>query len=172
VRTILFMGAVLVIGCVDAPITPDQLQSDGTLRPLGHAQAAFSATERQEVQQAVQVSAVLASQADGPLKDRNEFDADVGTIYLHVRADGLLQPRAVLYRWTHGDLTVLEPGALAPTDAMSLGTSFEIDPELHGHWEVEVLAESGAAAAAAKGEEPEPPRVLFHREFEVKRPSD
>jgi hypothetical protein len=166
VRTILFLSALVVSGCADAPITPDHLQSDGTLRarPLGHAQAAFSATERQQLQQAVQVSAVLAAQADGPLEDRNEFEADVGTVHLHVRADGLLQPRAVLYRWTHGDLSVLEPGQLAPTDALSLGTSFDIDPELHGHWEVEVLTEGEVAG--------EGPRVLFHREFEVKRPSD
>jgi hypothetical protein len=150
--------------CADAPITPDQLQPDGTLRPLGHAQAEFSAADRQQVQRAVQVSAVLAAEADGPLEDRSEFPADVGTIYLHVRADGLLQSRAVLYRWTHGDLSVLEPGSLAPTDALSLGTRFDIDPELHGHWEVEVLTESETPH--------EPPRVLFHREFEVKRPSD
>jgi hypothetical protein len=162
VRTILLTG-VLLSACADAPITPDQLQPDGTLRPLGHAQAEFSAADRQQLQRAVQVSAVLAAEADGPLEDRSEFPADVGTIYLHVRADGLLQPRAVLYRWTHGDLSVLEPGSLAPTDALSLGTRFDIDPELHGHWEVEVLTEEGQS---------EPPRVLFHREFEVKRPSD
>lgn len=166
------MGVVLS-GCADAPITPDQLQSDGTLRPLGHAQAEFSATPRpQQVQQAVQVSAVLAAQADGPLEDCNDFEADVGTIYLHVRADGLLQPRAVLYRWTHGDLVVLEPGSLAPTDALSLGTSFDIDPELHGHWEVEVLADAGSDPEKEGADAGSEPRVLFHREFEVKRPSD
>ncbi len=164
-RSIVLLGVLVLSGCADAPITPDQLQSGGTLRPLGHAQAEFSATPRpQQVLQAVQVSAVLAAQADGPLEDCNEFEADVGTIYLHVRADGLLQPRRVLYRWTHGDLEVLEPGSLEPTDALSLGTSFHIDPEMHGHWEVEVLTEAEAPG--------EPPRVLFHREFEVKRPSD
>ena len=153
-------------GCVDAPITPDQLQADGTLRPVGREQAAFSAAELpgQRVKQAVQVSAVLASQAEGPLQDGNLFDADVGTIHLHVRADGLLQARAVVYRWRHEELTVLEPGELSPAGSLSLGTSFDIDPELHGRWEVDVLTQPDTSG--------EHPRVLFHREFEVKRPSD
>jgi hypothetical protein len=163
-RALLFSVAFSLAACVDAPITPDQLQADGTLRPMGHEQAAFSAAERQRVQQAVQVSAVLAAQADGPLEDGNEFDADVGTIHLHVRADGLVQARAVVYRWRHEELTVLEPGALSPTGSLSLGTSFDIDPELYGRWEVDVLTQPDTSG--------ERPRVLFHREFEVKRPSD
>ena len=169
-RTILFSVALpltlALSGCVDAPITPDQLQADGSLRPMGREQAAFSAAElpSQQLQEVVQVSAVLASQAEGPLQDGNVFDADVGTIHLHVRADGLLQARAVVYRWRHEELTVLEPGRLSPAGSLSLGTSFDIDPELYGHWEVDVLTQPDTSG--------ERPRVLFHREFEVKRPSD
>lgn len=155
----------MLVGCVDAPITADQLEADGRLRSGGakHEQAAFSADERGELQAVVQVSAVLAAQAEGALEDRNEFPAEVGTVHLHLRADGLLEPRPVVYRWTHDDLSVMVPGMLAPSDSLSLGTSFDIDPELAGHWEVEVLS---------RPEHPgDEPRVLFQREFEVARPS-
>lgn len=149
---------------MDAPITSDQLEADGRLRVGGsHHQAAFEAEERDQTRAVIQVSAVLAAQADGPLEDRNEFSGDVGSVHLHLRADGLLEPRPVVYRWTHDDLSVLVPGILAPSDSLSLGTSLDIDPELTGHWQVEVLS---------RPEQPdEPPRVLFHREFEVERPS-
>jgi hypothetical protein len=150
---------LLAVGCVDAPITQNQLEEDGTLRLRGHEQSAFSAHRGQSVRQAIQVSAVLAAEDSGPLEDRNAFSADVKTIHLHVRADGLLEPRPVEFRWTHPDLTVSFDGELGPSDSMSLGASLDIDPELVGHWEVEVLT---------KPETPgEAPRVLFHREFEV-----
>lgn len=158
--------------CVDAPITADQLQADGTLRG-GYAgggvqQAALSA-EPQKIAQAVRVSAVLASQAEGPLEDRAAFSAGVGTVYLHVRADGLLNSSRVIYRWRHDDFVVEVPGTLLSTDALMLGTSFDIAPEQSGHWEVDVLADStqtadGQAAGQAPGSEPQ---VLFHREFVV-----
>ncbi len=150
-------------GCVDAPITPDQLESDGMLRSGGRAQAAFSAQERAVVQPVVQVSAVLAAEAEGALEDRSEFSADVTEVHLHLRADGLLAPRPVVYRWTHDDVSVLIPGMLAPTGALTLASSSEISPDQVGKWEVEVLTEPLAPG--------EPPQVLVHREFEVKRPS-
>lgn len=160
-----FLAAtVLASACVDAPITADQLQPDGRLRELGgHQQAAFAAEtdEVKPVKQAVQVSAVLAAEADGPLEDRNAFSADVGAIHLHVRADGLLEPRPVVYRWAHEGFEMAIPGMLAPNGAMTLGASFEIDPEQTGTWQVDVLA---GPTAAHEG-----PRVLFHREFEVER---
>ncbi len=159
--------------CVDAPITADQLQADGTLRG-GYAgggvqQAALSA-EPQKIAQAVRVSAVLASQAEGPLEDRAEFSAGVGTVYLHVRADGLLSSRRVVYRWRHGDFVAEVPGTLHSTDALMLGTSFDIAPEQSGHWEVDVLVDAvqGQGAGQAPGSEPQ---VLFHREFVVEAPA-
>lgn len=152
--------AVLLGACVDAPITADQLEPDGRLRvAYGHEQAAFAAEPTEAVRSVVQVSAVLAAEAHGPLEDRNAFPHDVGTIHLHVRADGLLAPRPVTYRWTHGEFVMIEPGVLAPEGAMTRGASFSIDPAQTGTWEVQVLSEP-----FAEGEEP---TVLFQREFEI-----
>jgi len=151
--------AVVTGGCVDAPITPAQLEDNGRLRPRGNEQAAFSAQRSPGIRRAVQVSAVLAAEDSGPLEDRNTFSADVETIHLHVRADGLLESRNVEYRWTHPDLTISFDGELGPEDAMSLGASLDIDPELVGHWEVEVLSKPEDPAQGS--------RVLFRREFEI-----
>ncbi len=159
-----------LVACVDAPITADQLQADGTLRggyaAGGMQQAALSA-EPGQVSQAVRVSAVLASEAEGPLEDRAEFGANVGTVYLHVRADGLANSRRVVYRWRHDDFVVETPGTLLTTDKLALGTRFEIAPEQSGHWEVDVL-EDTPAVGTDDGTEP---RILFHREFVVQAPS-
>ncbi|MGH1346582.1 MAG: hypothetical protein ACRBN8_33765 [Nannocystales bacterium] len=165
------IAATALAACVDAPITADQLQADGTLRGgyagSGVQQASLSA-EPQKVAQAVRVSAVLASQAEGPLEDRAEFSAGVGTVYLHVRADGLLSSRRVVYRWRHDDFVVEVPGTLLSTDALMLGTSFDIAPEQSGHWEVDVLTDVAGATDAAGGQAPgTEPQVLFHREFVV-----
>ncbi len=164
--------SVGVAACVDAPITADQLQADGSLRGAGGGgqQAAFSADAVGTTVQAVQVSAVLAAQADGPLEDRAEFAATVGTVYLHVRADGLLSPRNVTYRWRHGDFSALVPGTLEASDSMALGAHFDIDPTQAGHWEVDVLASpepSSGADGEPAGSAAAEPRVLFHREFVV-----
>lgn len=162
-RWSLVVAVALLGGCVDAPITADQLQPDGRLRVQGGEQAAFAAEPdpAKRTKRAIQVSAVLAAEADGPIEDRNAFSADVGAVHLHVRADGLLEPRPVVYRWTHGDFEMVIPGTLAPDGAMTLGASFEIDPEQAGTWQVDVLASPTAPD--------ETPRVLFHREFEVER---
>ncbi len=167
-----FGAAITLPACVDAPITADQLQADGTLRggyAGGGMQHAALSAEPGQVAQAVRVSAVLAPQADGPLEDRAEFEADVGTVYLHVRADGLLSSRRVVYRWKHDAFVVEVPGTLVASDAMALGTSFDIAPEQSGHWEVDVLADTaGQAPKAGRGSEQQ---VLFHREFVVNAPS-
>lgn len=152
--------AMSAAACQDAPITADQLQPDGRLRAASLDQAAFSAEPTDRIRSAVQVSAVLAAEAEGALEDRSTFGADVGTVHLHLRADGLLEPRPVIYRWTHEDLAVLVPGTLAPTSALSLGTSFAIDPEETGRWEVEVLTKPRNPEEA--------PQVLFHRAFEIR----
>ncbi|MEM6290726.1 MAG: hypothetical protein AAGA54_05650 [Myxococcota bacterium] len=156
--------ALLTLGCVDAPITADQLQADGSLRGgyAGGGMQQALAAEQGEVAQAVHVSAVLAPQAEGPLEDRAQFDASVGTVYLHVRADGLLASRRVTYRWRHGDFTAEVPGTLEASNAMSLGARFEILPEQTGHWEVEVIAEPSPGESRTAE-----PHVLFHREFVV-----
>jgi hypothetical protein len=154
------LAQLLLLGaCADAPITPDQLEADGRLRARGREQAAFSARRDPDLRPVTKVSAVLSSEPGGALEDRNAFDADVGTVHLHVRADGLLEHREVIYQWAHPDLTVTFEGELAPSDALSLGASLEIDPELVGRWQVEVLTPPASPGEA--------PRVLFHRDFEV-----
>jgi hypothetical protein len=150
------LGALCLGGCVDAPITPDQLEPNGQLR--GVSQSAFSAQDR-PVARTVTVSAVLAAEHAGALEDRTEFPAEVGTVHLHLRADGLMAARPVVYRWTHDDLAVLVPGMLAPTTTLDLATSFEIGADQIGTWLVEVLDQP-----ALPGDEP---RVLFQRQFQV-----
>jgi hypothetical protein len=159
---ILALAAVLVPACVDAPITADQLESNGQLRDPAMEQSAFSAQDRSTTQRAAQISAVLAAQASSPLHDAVSFPADVGQVNLHLRADGIDGPRPVAFRWTHrGQSTVVE-GTLTPGDTLALATSFPVDPKRTGPWKVEVL---GSATA---GEEPV---VLFEREFDVFVPS-
>lgn len=154
--------AVLVPACVDAPITADQLESNGQLRDTSLEQSAFSAQDHSTTQRAAQISAVLAAEADGPLEDAARFPADVGQVNLHLRADGIDGPRPVVFRWTHRGHATTVDGTLAPGDTLALATSFAIDSRRTGPWKVEVL---GSAPA---GEEPV---VLFEREFDVFVPS-
>ncbi|MEM9462458.1 MAG: hypothetical protein AAGF11_50385 [Myxococcota bacterium] len=157
----LALAAVLVPACVDAPITPDQLESNGQLRAPALEQSAFSAQERAITQQAAQarISAVLAAEAEGPLSDANRFSADVGQINLHLRADGIDGPRPVVFRWTHRGDAASVHGTLLPGDTLALATSFPIDPERTGDWKVEILG-----TPAVSGQKPP---VLFERSFEV-----
>lgn len=152
----------MIGGCVDAPITPDHLEADGQLRAVPAGQAAFSARDRVVPRQAVQLSAVLAAQAEGALADTNEFSADARSVHLHLRADSVFTPRPVIFRWTHDDVAVEVPGVLAPTTSLSLAASYPIDPELVGPWRVEVLE--------IPESEDQPAVILFQRDFEVKRP--
>lgn len=158
----LALAAVLLPACVDAPVTPDQLEANGQLRNPALEQSAFSAQGSTATQRAAQISAVLAAEADGPLDDSVRFPADVGQVNLHLRADGIDGPRPVVFRWTHRGQAALVEGTLTPGDTLALATSFPIDPSLTGPWRVEVLGH------AATGEEPV---VLFEREFDVFVPS-
>jgi hypothetical protein len=158
----LALAAVLGPACVDAPITPDQLEANGQLRNPPLEQSAFSAQGWATTQRAAQISAVLAAEAEGALNDANRFPVDVGQINLHLRADGIDGPRPVVFRWTHRGQAALVDGILAPGDTLALATSFPIDPKRTGTWKVEVLGSPNA------GEEPV---VLFEREFDVFVPS-
>ena len=158
----LALAAVLVAACVDAPITADQLESNGQLRDPALEQSAFSAQGRSRTERAAQISAVLAAEATSPLADAVSFPADVGQVNLHLRADGIDGPRPVVFRWTHRGSATLVDGTLSPGDTLALATSFTIDPKHAGPWKVEVL---GSATA---GDEPV---VLFEREFDVFVPS-
>jgi hypothetical protein len=151
---------LMVAGCADAPVTADQIQEDGTLRASqGLAQSSFSAqTAVPAVQTATQISAILAAQSGGAIDDAARFSADVGTVHLHLRAEGLVDAREVWFRWSHADTTVLLPGRLEPAPEMRLASSFDIDPQHVGPWRVEVL---GALSLQSE------PTVLFERTFEV-----
>lgn len=161
-KTLLLVPVVGVLACVDAPITRDQLEADGRLRPATHEQAAFSARERLVPQQAVHLSAVLAAQSEGALEDASSFAADVGAVHLHLRVDGVFAPRPVVFRWTYDEISVEVPGILAPAEALSLAASYPIDRNHSGKWMVEVLG----TPDAADGQAP----VLYQREFEVAPP--
>jgi hypothetical protein len=158
----LALAAFLAPACVDAPITHDQLESNGQLRdqaPL--EQSAFSAQGWATPQRAAQISAVLAAEAEGALNDAVRFPADVGQVNLHLRADGIDGPRPVVFRWTHRGHSTLVDGILVPGDTLALATSVPIDPKRTGTWKIEVLGPT-------TGDEPV---VLFEREFDVFVPS-
>jgi hypothetical protein len=160
--------ALCVGGCVDAPITQDQLEANGELKggpaPLANlGQVAFATHARPMAQTAARMSAVLAAQPSGPLQDASAFTTDVGMVHLHLRADGLAEARPVTARWTHAGVAVAFPAELSPSGALSLTSSMPILPDQAGKWRVEVLA-----AANADGDAP----LLFEREFEVILPAE
>jgi len=161
-KTLLLAPLLGVFACVDAPITPDQLEPDGKLKAATHEQAAFSARDHLVPQQAVHLSAVLAAQSEGALEDASSFAANAGAVHLHLRVDGVFEPRPVVFRWTHDEISVEVPGILAPAEALSLAASYPIDRDQTGPWMVEVLG----TPDAANGEAP----VLYQREFEVVPP--
>jgi hypothetical protein len=141
--------------CVDAPITEAHIAPDGQLvEPL---QSSFSARPQESRRQAVQVAAVLAAQAEGPLEDAAEFPAGVGAVHLHLRADSLMEPRPVTFVWTHAGTRDEVPGVLAPTPTLTLAASHPLGPDQAGLWEVEVY---GADATGGR-------ELLFRREFWV-----
>lgn len=145
----------LAVGCVDAPITPDQLEADGRLRPSVPGQSAFSAQEgKPSTQQAARIEAMLSDAQTGPTVDAASFPADVGTIHLHLGAEGLSTARPVVFRWTHEGDSIRQPGLLAPTASPRHAARLHIDPLQTGTWTVEVL-ETGSDA------------VLWQRRFEV-----
>ncbi|MEM6992838.1 MAG: hypothetical protein AAF721_20150 [Myxococcota bacterium] len=156
-------------GCVDAPVTQDQLQEDGALRQTvlraGGEQSAFSAVEQTPtLNRAAQISAVLAEVGQGPLSDKSRFEADVGTVHLHLRADGLTGNRPVVFRWTHEPTgeAVLVPGTLLPAETLRHVATHTIEPHQSGAWTVEVLSEAPGPDGLAG--------VLWQRTFEVAPP--
>lgn len=152
--------AFLSGGCVDAPITPAHLEADGQLRD-GMQQSAFRTEERspeRQTAQALQLTAVLAAQAEGALEDNNRFFAgDESEVFLHMRADRLDEPRPVRFVWTFGDEQDESMGFLLPAETLALAASQPLPVERAGLWRVEVYGVSPF------GTDP----LLFEREFEV-----
>jgi hypothetical protein len=149
-----------VAGCADAPITPAHLEADGQLRQ-GLEQHVFGAPERApEVQtaQALQLTAVLADRAQGPIEDRARFaPGPSASVFLHLRADKLSEPRPVRFVWSRGEQREETMGFLTPSDTLVLAASRAVTPADVGRWKVEVVGVSPF------GTDP----LLFEREFEV-----
>ncbi len=156
VRNHLFVLALFLPACVDAPITAAHMAPDGQLR--GAEQWSFAAHAEGVERAAVQVAAVLAVQADGPLEDAAVFSSEAGAVHLHLRADRLLAPRSVIYVWTHENEHDESRGVLTPTPTLTLAASHPISSDERGTWTVEVV---GIDDAGNPGE------VLLRREFQV-----
>ncbi len=160
---LLFAFSALVVSmsaCADAPITSAHVQANGQLRQ-DLQQSEFRTPERVPTAQTaenLQLTAVLATQAEGALEDTNRFlAADEPTAFLHLRADRLEEPRPIRFTWTHGDLTEESMGFLMPSETLALAASHPLDAEQAGLWKVEVHAVSPF------GTDP----LLFERSFEV-----
>src|SRR5690606_3897217 len=90
-----------LVGICADPLTPAHLEADGQLHAVPMEQGAFAARPQEQSQAAIQMTAVLATQAEGPLADAATFPADVGAVFLHLRADRLATTRPVTFVWTH-----------------------------------------------------------------------
>lgn len=169
-------------GCADAPITAADLQADGQLREEtpGSQQSVHAASDanqpKAQVAARLQVTGLLAGQADGPLEDATRFPLEAEAIYLHLRADDLEQPRPVTFVWLHGDARRETMGFLQPSETISLAASLplaryveegmnpvpdegsvELDPLAQaGEWKVEVYSTDATGRS-----------LVFEREFEV-----
>jgi hypothetical protein len=148
--------ALALSACVDAPITEAHMTPDGHLAAFG-PQSPFAAAPSGTRGQAVQVAAVLATQADGPLEDAAVFPAEAEAVHLHLRADSLMEPRPVTFVWTHAGEADEASGVLAPSPTLALAASHPLGPDQRGLWEVAVY---GFDAAGGR-------ELLFRREFQV-----
>jgi hypothetical protein len=188
VRNPLFAAALVLFtaGCADAPITAADLQSDGQLReradlqPSVHASSVHQPKARPtQVAEHLRVTGLVAAEAEGPLEDATRFSLDSEAIHLHLRADGLDEPRPVTFVWLHGDQRRETLGFLQPSETISTAASLplaryveegfadtpepaeiepaEIDPAtLAGTWKVEVYSTDANGRS-----------LVFEREFEI-----
>jgi hypothetical protein len=194
VRTLHIAAALAVVGllgagCADAPITAADLQDDGQLRVQADQQQSVhaSSSHRPKAQLAehLRVTGLVAAEAQGPLEDATRFSLDSPAIHLHLRADGLDEPRPVTFVWLHGDQRRETMGFLQPSEtispvaslplaryveegfaqpstpasapALSEAVEVELDPAvLAGPWKVEVYSTDANGRS-----------LVFEREFEI-----
>jgi hypothetical protein len=177
---------VLTAGCADAPITAADLQDDGQLREqadlqqIVHASSVHSPKVRPtQVAEHLRVTGLVATEAEGPLEDATRFSLDSVAIHLHLRADGLDEPRPVTFVWLHGDQRRETLGFLQPSETISPVASLPLaryveegftevvdeqpknDPSeqgaaLAGAWKVEVYSTDANGRS-----------LVFEREFEI-----
>jgi hypothetical protein len=190
VRTSLIAAVIMISGvftaaCADAPITAADVQADGQLRQqqADSQQSVHAATEtnrpKARVAERLQVTGLVAAQADGPLEDATRFALDSESIYLHLRADGLTQPRPVTFVWLHGDQRRETMGFLQPSETLSLaaslplarfveeGMAVALPNQLAEQTEPDPLAQAGVWKVEVYGADPSGPNLVFEREFEV-----
>jgi hypothetical protein len=188
VRTLLIAAAFILMsaGCADAPITAADLQDDGQLREQQADQQSVHAASsihrpsaRAQVAEHLRVTGLVAAEADGPLEDATRFSLDSAAIHLHLRADGLDEPRPVTFVWLHGDQRRETLGFLQPSETISPVASLplaryleegfavpqtaELEPDpaalaasLAGPWKVEVYSTDANGRS-----------LVFEREFEI-----
>jgi hypothetical protein len=175
-------------GCADAPITAADLQDDGQLREQVDQQRVHAASSsihqppaRAQIAEHLRVTGLVAAEADGPLEDATRFSLDSVAIHLHLRADGLDEPRPVTFVWLHGDQRRETLGFLQPSETISPVASLPLaryleegfaaalptlpttppDPaalaaSLAGPWKVEVYSTDANGRS-----------LVFEREFEI-----
>lgn len=188
-RTSLFAVALLLatVACADAPITAADLQADGQLREQADQQQSIHAASKANqpkagVAERLRVTGLLAAQNEGPLEDTTRFSLDAEGIHLHLRADGLSEPRPVTFVWQHGEQRRETMGFLQPSETISPVASLplanyveagfglaptgeadelqEPDPiALTGAWKVEVYSTDATGRS-----------LVFEREFEILEP--
>lgn len=187
---LILSGSLMSVGCADAPITADDLQDDGQLREQVDQQRALASSSihhspaRAQIAEHLRVTGLVAAEAEGPLEDATRFSLDSVAIHLHLRADGLDEPRPVTFVWLHGDQRRETLGFLQPSETISpvaslplaryveegfspvssTGTAAtvgnpEIEPNpaaLAGPWKVEVYSTDANGRS-----------LVFEREFEI-----
>ncbi|WP_146158107.1 hypothetical protein [Enhygromyxa salina] len=186
---IVFSG-VFTAGCADAPITAADLQADGQLReqPADSQQSVHAASEtnrpKAQVAERLQVTGLVAAQAEGALEDATRFALDSESIYLHLRADGLTQPRPVTFVWLHGDQRRETMGFLQPSETLTLAASLPLarfveegmtppaqrpNPraDQQPDQQPDPLAQTGVWKVEVYGADPGGPNLVFEREFEI-----
>lgn len=189
VRTPLLAAAALAllstVACADAPITAADLQADGQLRQRSSSQQsvhASSNTNRPKAQRAehLQVTGLLAAQAEGPLEDANRFSVEGEAIYLHLRADDLSEPRPVTFVWLHGEERRETMGFLQPVETIALAASVPLDRPLQRleveeasarqparEPEFDPIANVGSWTVQVYSTDANGRSLVFEREFEV-----
>jgi hypothetical protein len=159
------IALVLTAACADAPITAADIQADGQLRSHSLSHAASVDGPKTQRAEHLRVTGLLAAQAEGPLEDATRFSLDSESIYLHLRADDLSEPRPVTFVWIHGDHRRETMGFLQPSETISLAASLPLLPSdprdpaddwvATGEWKVEVYSTDD---------------LVFERKFEVFEP--
>jgi hypothetical protein len=158
---LILSGSLLSVGCADAPITADDLQDDGQLREQVDQQRALASSSihhspaQAQIAEHLRVTGLVAAEADGPLEDATRFSLDSVAIHLHLRADGLDEPRPVTFVWLHGDQRRETLGFLQPSETISPVASLPLARYVEEGFSP--VSSTGAAATVASPEnEPDP----------------